>query len=63
MTIAPIPYDPDNDIKHASRTLARALTAMAERGEIGPLYGQYSGALMLLTDRTCKKEPVLPPVS
>ena len=63
MTIAPIPYDPDNDIKHASRTLARALNAMAERGEVGSLYGQYAGALMLLTDRTCKKEPVLPTVN
>ena len=58
MTIAPIPYDPDNDIKHASRTLARAVNAMAERGDASPLFGQLSSALLLLTDRVCKKEPV-----
>ena len=63
MTIAPIPYDPDNDVKHATQTLARAVNAMAERGDNGPIFGQLSSALLLLTDRPCKKEPVLPSVS
>ena len=63
MTNAPIPYDPDNDVKHATRTLARAVNAMAERGDASPLFGQLSSALLLLTNRLCQKKPVLPPIS
>ena len=65
MTIAPVPHDldPDNDVKQAARSLARALNRMADLGQTGQLYGQYKGALTLLLDKSCDTEPVLPSFS
>ena len=60
MTLAPISYDPDHDVKTAARALARALNRMADLGQTGQLYGQYKGALTLLLDKSCDAEPVLP---
>ena len=63
MTLAPVPHDPDHDVKQAARSLARALNRMADLGQTGQLYGQYKGALTLLLDKSCDTEPVLPSFS
>ena len=62
MTFVPVTDDPDFHFKQSARALARGLNRMAELGQTGPLYGQYSAALKILLEPTCSPEPVLPNV-
>ena len=62
MTLASIPYDPDHDVRQAARSLARACNAMADRGQVGSLYGHYKAALSLLLDPCHQADPILPEI-
>lgn len=58
MTLAPLPYDPDDDVLQATKFLARATSAMHARGQTGAVYGHYKAALSILLDPGHSEEQV-----